>query len=384
MPLPTRAQTFAILEHDGMPSLLRRVCDITLAVLIFFWLAEGVFRTLPDIGHDIRSLFWLAEWVTALVFAAEFAARVWIAPERFHAGSVSNVAARRHYLLSVLGLVDLLVPAATLIGDRVLDQDGAVVEMIELLAVFKLTRYFPGLDLVFAVLRTELRPLAAALAATLTLLLLASAAMYFLERTAQPTQFASIPHAMWWGIVTIATVGYGDIVPVTTAGKLVSGIVVLIGIALFAVPAGILANGFAVELRKRDFIITWRLVARLPIFAGLDAATIATIARQLQPRSVPKDSVVVRRGDTGHAMYFIQRGIVEVQVTPGPVILRPGDYFGEIALLHDVPRSATVIAGTDCELLELGASDFARLCAEFPQLRERVEKEAAQRLASVQ
>jgi voltage-gated potassium channel len=332
----------------------------------------------------VRALFWGGEWLISLVFATEFAARVWIAPERFHAGTISDAGARRHYLFSLLGLVDMLAPVASLTGDRMLGLGGPVTEMIELLAVFKLTRYFPGLDLVFAVLRTELRPLGAALAATLTLLLLASAAMYFLEHTAQPQQFASIPHAMWWGIVTIATVGYGDMVPVTTAGKLVSGVVVLIGIALFAVPAGILANGFAVELRKRDFIITWRLVARLPIFAGLDAATIATIARQLQPRSMPKDAVVVRKGEPGHAMYFVQRGSVEVQVAPTPVTLRPGDYFGEIALLHDMPRSATVIAGADCELLELGAVDFARLCAEHPQLRARVVAEAAQRLGSSQ
>jgi voltage-gated potassium channel len=373
---------FAILEHDGMPSLLRRGCDAALTLLIFGWIAEGVFRTMPEIGPDVRAAFWVIESITAAVFAAEFAARIWIAPERFHAGSVSDAVARRHYLLSVLGLVDLAVPAAALIGDRLLGHGGPAVEMIELLAVFKLTRYFPGLDLVFAVLRTEVRPLGAALAATLTLLLLASAAMYFLEHQAQPKQFASIPHAMWWGIVTIATVGYGDMVPVTSAGKLVSGVVVLIGIALFAVPAGILANGFAVELRKRDFIITWRLVARLPIFAGLDAATIATIARQLQPRSMPKDSVVVRRGEPGHAMYFVQRGAVEVLVEPAPVTLGPGDYFGEIALLHDMPRSATVVAASDCELLELGAADFARLCTEYPQLRERVAVEAAARLGS--
>lgn len=380
MTFPTRGQIFATLEHDGMPSRLRQVCDAMLTVMIFAWIAEGVLRTVPDFGATIRAGFWWGETLIAVVFAVEFVARVWIAPERFHAGTMTEGRARIHYLFSAHGMVDLLAPASTLLLDRAFGYGGPLAEMLELLAVFKLTRYFPGLDLVFAVLRTELRPLTAALAATLTLLLLASAALYFLEREAQPTQFASIPHAMWWGIVTIATVGYGDMVPVTMPGKVVAGVVALIGIALFAVPAGILANGFAAELRKRDFIITWRLVARLPIFEGLDAATIATIARQLQPRAMPKDSVVVRQGEPGTAMYFVLRGMAEVQVAPQPVTLGPGDYFGEIALLHGVPRSASVIAATDCELLELSGADFARLCAEHPQLKSRVAAEAAKRL----
>ncbi len=188
---------------------------------------------------------------------------------------------------------------------------------------------------------------------------------------------------MWWGIVTIATVGYGDMAPVTLWGKLAAGVVLLVGIALFAVPAGILANGFAVELKKREFIVTWRLIAKLPLFADLDAAVIASIARLLQPRAMPKDSVIVRKGEPGLAMYFILKGQTEVHVEPQTVQLGPGTYFGEIALLMDVPRSATVVAATDCELLELGSAEFKRVCAEYPQLKDRVEREAAKRMSAV-
>jgi voltage-gated potassium channel len=375
-----RSSVYSTIENDGVPSLRRTVCNAAFTLVVLLWLAEGVLRTVPTIGRDFMGTFGRLELTIAALFLFEWGVRVWTAPERYHAGAMSDTKARISYIVSPMGVIDLGVPVVHFVGDRLFGLGGPVVELAELLAVFKLTRYFPGLDLVFSVLRTEVRPLGAALAAMLTLLLLASSAMYYLEREAQPEMFASIPHAMWWGIVTIATVGYGDMAPVTPWGKVTAGGVLLVGIALFAVPAGILANGFATELKKREFIVTWRLIAKLPIFADLDAAVIASIARLLQPRAMPKDSVIVRKGEPGHAMYFILTGQAEVHVEPQTVKLGPGTYFGEIALLMDVPRKASVVAATDCELLELGATEFQRVCAEYPQLKERVEKEAASRL----
>ncbi len=378
-----RAAVFSAIENDGVPSWTRRICDFVFASAIFLWLAEGVLRTVPTLGRDVLGTFGFLELSVGTIFVAEWMLRVWTAPDRYHAGAMSDTKARLLYIVSPLGWIDAGVPMVYFVGDRLFGWGGAVAEVCELLAVFKLTRYFPGLDLVFSVLRTEIRPLGAALAAMLTLLLLASSGMYYLEREAQPEMFASIPHAMWWGIVTIATVGYGDMAPVTLWGKLAAGVVLLVGIALFAVPAGILANGFAVELKKREFIVTWRLIAKLPLFADLDAAVIASIARLLQPRAMPKDSVIVRKGEPGLAMYFILKGQTEVHVEPQTVQLGPGTYFGEIALLMDVPRSATVVAATDCELLELGSAEFKRVCAEYPQLKDRVEREAAKRMSAV-
>ena len=140
------------------------------------------------------------------------------------------------------------------------------------------------------------------------LLLFASGLMYVIENKAQPQAFASIPHAMWWGIVTIASVGYGDVVPQTPWGKFVGGFVIFSGIALFAVPAGILASGFAAELRKREAIVGWRSVAEVPLFVGIEATRIAQIARLLIRQPIPAGSIVVKRGDRADAMYFIVEG----------------------------------------------------------------------------
>jgi voltage-gated potassium channel len=213
----------------------------------------------------------------------------------------------------------------------------------------------------------------------LVLLVIASGVMYLLERSAQPTVFSSIPRSLWWGIVTMATVGYGDMTPVTALGRLFGGFVMLLGIAMFAVPAGILATGFATEIRRRDFVVTWNAVARVPLFSGLDATRIAAIARLLKPQIVPERQVVVRRGEPADAMFFIMDGEVEVEIEP-PVKLAKGQFFGEVGLLLDTTRNATVAVLSECRLLVLDRADFQRLMAQHPDLKARIETIAAERM----
>jgi len=248
------------------------------------------------------------------------------------------------------------------------------------LAVVKIARYARAIPLVTTVFRNEGRPLLAALTVMLVLLVLAASVMYTLEHDAQPRLFSSIPASLWWAIVTIATVGYGDMAPITVGGRIFAGVTMLIGIAMFAVPAGILATGFASEIRRRDFVVTWNTVAKVPLFAGLDAAGIASIARLLKPQIAPAHYVIVRRAEPATAMFFIMAGEVEVDVQPHPVRLRAGQFFGEIALLRDTQRTATVTALTEVQLLALEASDFRNLIEQYPDLGERIAKVAEGRL----
>ncbi len=186
---------------------------------------------------------------------------------------------------------------------------------------------------------------------------------------------------MWWAIVTMATVGYGDVTPVTPMGKLFGGVVMIVGIAMFAVPAGILATGFAAEIRKRDFVVTWHTVAKMPLFAGLEATRIAEITNLLKRQIVPAHYVIVSRGEPADAMFFIMEGEVEVDVQPHPVRLGKGQYFGEIALLRDTVRTATVTAVKECQLLALDAADFRRLLEGHPELKASITAVAEKRLA---
>jgi voltage-gated potassium channel len=237
---------------------------------------------------------------------------------------------------------------------------------------------------VATVLRNEARALTGALMAMTVLLVLAAGIMYLLEREAQPRLFDSIPHTLWWAIVTMASVGYGDMVPMTAAGRIFGGIIMLLGIALFAVPTGILATGFAQEIRRRDFTVSWQAVAGVPLFAGLDAPRIASITRLLKPQSVPRNYTIVRRGDPADAMFFILKGAVEVELIPQPVKLGPGQFFGEIALVKDVTRIATVTAIQDTHLLALDVGDFRRLMLQMPDLKARIEAVAEERLHSLE
>jgi voltage-gated potassium channel len=167
--------------------------------------------------------------------------------------------------------------------------------------------------------------------------------------------------------------------PTTLAGRIFGGLTMTLGIAMFAVPAGIIATGFADELRKREAVVTWQAVSRVPLFARLDAGYVSEIADLLRASVVPARSVVVRAGDEADAMFFIMEGEVEVAVAPQPIRLRAGDFFGEMALVTGQRRAATVTTVTECRLLRLGAPDFRRVAEANPQILEEVRKVASTR-----
>jgi voltage-gated potassium channel len=314
-----------------------------------------------------------------VLFALDYAARIWTAPEDETMAKRGAWSARFAYLVSPLGIIDL-VALLPLCLELFVRADSDWFRVLRLAAVVKITRHAPALQLFVTVIRNESRVLLSALLAMAVNWVLVSAVIYALEHEAQPDVFSSMPQAMWWAVVTMATVGYGDIVPVSVGGRIFGGIVMVLGIASVAVPAGILATGFSSELRKRRSAISWQLVAKLPLFANLEASRIAAIARLLKLDVVPPRYTIVRRGEPGDAMFFIVSGEVEVEIQPQPLRLGAGQYFGEIALLREVPRTATIVTVTECELLVLSAADFHRLLDEYPAMRATIRAVAERRL----
>jgi len=383
MTQPTwRARFDWLLGPADTPRWPQRLVSVLLVGLILVSALAIALETLKDGTERLEWLLRLIEALTVAVMLVEYALRLWVAPEREAIGSDEPWRARLQYATSFVGVVDLLaaVPGlVTLIVPIPVD----ALRLLRLLRLLKLARYTPALTLFAAVIRNERRALLATFLVVGVLIVLESTVMYTLEREAQPMVFASIPHAMWWAIVTIATVGYGDIFPITPAGKMFGGAVMVIGIALFAVPAGILATGFANEIRKRDVVVTWQTVAHVPLFTGLDAARIAEIARLLKHQVVPAQFVVVRRGDPADAMFFIMSGEVQVDITPTPVRLGRGQYFGEIALIRDTVRTATVTTLTECQLLSLDVADFRRLLESHPSLKATITRTAEERLGGL-
>lgn len=374
-----RARVHGWLSRQESRSPANELVQAILVSAIAAGVGGMVLLTLPDL--TARQGQWLRHAVAAViaVFALEYLCRIWSAPERDPAAQARPWQARWGYLRSFLGVVDLLVILPPLFG--LFPAPGQdVPNLVMLLALLKLGRYARSLSLFAAVFRNEGRALLSGLTVMLLLMVVVSGVMYSLERHAQPEAFRSIPHAMWWAIVTMATVGYGDITPITPLGKAFGGLTMLLGLAMFAVPAGILANGFAMEIRKRNFVITWQTVASVPLFASLDATRIASIAQLLKTQVLPPRQLVVRRGEPADAMYFIMEGEVEVEVQPQPVRLGKGQYFGEIALIKDSVRTATVTTLDECKLLSLEVSDFRRLMAQYPDLKAAIERVADERL----
>jgi voltage-gated potassium channel len=204
--------------------------------------------------------------------------------------------------------------------------------------------------------------------------LFAGAMMHMAEGRVQPDKFGTIPDAMWWAIVTLATVGYGDVVPITPLGKLLTAVAIFFGVTLVALPIGIIATAFAEEIHRRDFVVTWSMLARVPLFNELNAAEIADIMRLLRAQTVESGGVIVRRGEPGHSMYFVAGGEVEIELKEGSVRLGVGDFFGEIAVLRRTKRTATVRATTRTNLLVLDADDLHALMETNPNIAKRMRE----------
>jgi voltage-gated potassium channel len=287
------------------------------------------------------------------------------------------------HIFSVSGFVDLIaviaVPIALLCG-----VPPTTAWLLASLWVLKLAQDSPGFAQLQRVFVVEAKALASVFALFLIVLFLSSAAMFLIERHAQPTAFNSMPQALWWAVVTLTTTGYGDKVPITDLGRLLGGIVMICGIATFGLSTGILATGFAAETRRRNFIRTWDLVSKVPFFQSLDPAAITEITHLLRLLEVPERTAIIRRGKIGDCMYFIAAGEVQVDVKPSPVRLGPGAFFGELALLGDSVRSANVTTTMPSTLLILDLADFRTFTANHPDLKRAIDAEAQRRMSENQ
>lgn len=331
-----------------------------------------------DAGID--GWLWGVDRGAALVLVIDWLLQFSFALSMRPAGGGRSTAAMA-YLFSLFGIIDSLAALPVVVGVFLpLSPDALVV--LGVARFLKLARYLPALDTLGSVVRREARPLQSALYIMGLLMLVSSTALYLAERRINPDAFGSVPRAMWWSVVTLTTLGYGDAIPTSPAGKLLGALTAIFGVGMFALPASILANGFAEEMRRRDFLTTWHMVAKVPFFGALDADQIAGITALLKYDTATAGDVLIRAGDLGHAMYFIVSGVVEVDFGGAvPALLKDGDFFGEIALLRNTPRTATVKARTRCQLLTLDMKDFRRFLAGSPAIADVIAETAERRLS---
>ncbi len=262
-----RKRTAELLEAQRPKDPWGRVVDLALIFLIFANVLIVILETEPLLGDEWSDSLWKFEVFSVVVFTVEYFLRLWSCVDRTGQPQRSPAQSRLRWVFSPLGLIDLL---AILPFYIFLLLPGTAESMLmlrifrglRLLRIFKLTRYSPALKILRAVLIREANSLMVVAFVMLVILLMASWGVYLIERTAQPEHFGSLPRSLWWAVVTITTVGYGDVVPVTPLGKFFSGVVSLVGIGMAALPAGILASGFATEFRRRENVF-YREVQRV-------------------------------------------------------------------------------------------------------------------------
>jgi voltage-gated potassium channel len=372
-----RDRLYELLEHDPLAySAGSRFIQIIISVIVLNVIAM-VLASVPELDAQFGVLFSAVTILCVIVFALEYAARLWtVAGHTPRKGSA--LSDRLGYAFSALGIIDLMafLPAAVvLVTGR-----HATLAALGVLPFFKLIRYSPAMRSLLAAVHAERRALIGCIVILIGAVLTFASLLYAIERDVQPDKLGTIPQAMWWAIVTLGTVGYGDVVPVTALGKFVSVFAIISGFAMIALPVAIISTAFAEEVKRRDFVVTWGMLARVPLFSHLSASEIADIMRLLRARTIEQGEVLVRRGDAASSMYFITAGEVEIALPSQQVRLTDGTFFGEIALLHKTKRSGTVTATRKTRLLLLDAQDFHALIARMPTLAAHVHETARARL----
>ena len=306
-----RDRLYELLEHDHPSySVGSRFVRLIVSIVIVDVLAM-ILASVPEFDARFGWLFTAIKIGAVVVFGLEYLARLWSVVG--HSPRKKSPAQDRiEYALSSLGIIDLLafLPAtiAFLVGSRL------TLVLLGVLPFFKLVRYSPAMRSLFAALHAERRALFGCLVILAGAVLVFASLLYTIERDVQPDKLGTIPQAMWWAIVTLGTVGYGDVVPVTPLGKLVSAFAIIGGLTMIALPVAIISTAFADEVRRRDFVVTWGMLARVPLFSHLSATEIADIMRLLRAQTIETGEVLVRRGDVASSMYFVTAGEVEIEL----------------------------------------------------------------------
>ena len=374
-----RREVHDILEVGGDAHPAGRIVNAFIIILIVLNAIAFAAETVDHLADRYGVYFDAFNLFSVIVFSVEYVLRVWSAVDIPMLSRMPRWQARLRFAFRPIMIIDLLAVLPFYL-QWFIPIDLRVLRVLRLFRLLKLVRYSPALQTLGRVLAEEYRALLGALLVMMVLLLFCSTVIYFLEREAQPDTFGSIPASAWWAISTLTTVGYGDAVPFTPWGKVVGGIVMLLGVGMFALPIAIIATGFSLESARHQFVATWSMVARLPLFASMNESEVAEITKSLYTRSYAPGVPIVRSGDAGNAMYIIENGEAAVSLGGGrTTILKEGDFFGEMAMLERRRHKHDVIATTRCRVLVLDAEALMRLARRHPEILAYLRKVAKER-----
>ncbi len=245
-----RQRAYEVLDVGRKDDKLSEWADIALITLISLNVLTVIIESVPGIYAAAPGFFNSFEVFSVVVFTIEYVFRVWSAPEYPEKKYRHPLWGRLRFMLTPMQMLDLIVilPFYLVFFVQV---DLRMLRVLRLLRVFRLTRYSSSMGLLIQVLREEARNIGAALFVLFLLIIMSASLVYLAEQEAQPVAFGSIPAALWWAVITMTTIGYGDVVPITVLGRICGAVIGIISVGMVALPAGLLASGFSEALRQR-------------------------------------------------------------------------------------------------------------------------------------
>ncbi|MEQ8237812.1 MAG: ion transporter [Cyclobacteriaceae bacterium] len=247
-----KKRIYEILEKGEDGDQISKRFDIFIIILIILNVILVIAETEEHLYTEYKQWMDAFEKVSVLIFTLEYLLRIWTCT--YATKYAHPLWGRLSFIFSFGALIDLLailpfyLPLIFKLDGRFL----RVLRLFRLFRLFKMGRYSTAFRLIQNVIRDRKEELAVSFSILVILLVVASGLMYYIENSVQPESFSSIPETMWWGVATLTTVGYGDMYPITGLGRLLAAIIAILGIGVFALPAGIIASGFEAELSKRN------------------------------------------------------------------------------------------------------------------------------------
>lgn len=249
--LRIQRRLFEILEAPPENDPISRLVNRLLAVLILANIAAVILESVGTLNAKYQVAFQVFETCSLMIFVAEYLARVWVSVHCAKFGS--SAAGRLKYICSPLALIDLAAIIPPLMTGFTSDfRFLRALRVLRMLRIWKLTRYSVSLQIVRSAVLETANQLFAVAAILVVVVIVSSGLMYVVEHPAQPEQFSNVFSSMWWTLETLTMINYDDMAPITPIGKFLGVMIGLVGVGMFAMPAGILASAFIDQLKKRS------------------------------------------------------------------------------------------------------------------------------------
>ncbi|MDC3088630.1 ion transporter [Alphaproteobacteria bacterium] len=255
MYLKIQKRTSQLLSKGNVADKPSQYVDMILFILIVLNIAAVCLESVKHIGNVYKVAFNAFEFFSVVIFSIEYVLRVWSAPARNDLGNSTNIIKRMKYIFSFTGLIDFLAIIPSILPYFFGGLDLRWLRVLRLLRLLKISNYSSALEDFFSAIKADWRSFSAALYLMVIALFLSSALMYIAEHDSQPEKFSSIPETMWWGLITLTTVGYGDVSPVTPLGKIIGAFTAIMGVCTVALLTGIVASAFANQRAQKAAIL---------------------------------------------------------------------------------------------------------------------------------